>query len=108
MLAYSTFGCSFCGGIIGPRCCSPSAGMSSCDASPGAGFLADLRGNRIRFSRYALRRSALRVSDSSHRFVRRWSTAMPMVRAKRGGMPAACRARCGCAKCGEASADADL
>jgi len=52
------------------------------------GFLAFL-GNTTSLERYSLRRSTLRSKPSAERFLRRWSTQMPMVGASVLEMPAA-------------------
>jgi hypothetical protein len=68
--------------------CVVSAVCWSLGVSAFLGLL-DLRGKTIRRALYSLRRWTLMARDSSERFCRRGSTAMPMVGARSLGMPAA-------------------
>jgi hypothetical protein len=73
-----------------PRTPSPLFAFftSSAEASPFFGLLWR-RGNRIKRFLYSCRRSTFSFRDSSERFWRRGSTAMPIVCASLRGIPAA-------------------
>merc|ERR550514_2671026 len=61
--------------------CSSDRAVSPC-------FAFDFRGKTINFDLYIFRRWTLVCRDSVHLFRRRWSTAIPMVFASLGEMPA--------------------
>lgn len=75
-------------GITTPLSCS-TAVRSSAGESPFLGAEL-LRGNTTRFALYAFRRFTLAWRLSRLRFLRRWSTEMPMVGATLEAIPASC------------------
>merc|ERR1719194_166428 len=64
-------------GITSPANCTALDSSSGVE-SPFLGFL-ELMGNRINLLLYSFKRWAFNCRDSTLLFLRRWSTAMPMV-----------------------------